>query len=344
MPVAALAAVGVVAAVLLWPGADGRSLLFGSSGKEGLGGSQPGGGMSGGVVTTATDATCVTNGGVSDTTAAPTTAAPPVLPPTVDPASWEAYWTAWAAQSAPLSGTKMIALTFDDGPSQYTDQILDILQAKGAVATFFVQGRRCAQYAAQMRREVAMGCEVGAHSYAHVAYTNMTPEETAADMQQTTDAIYAACGRLPMWMRPPGGYVTDAMNASAAALGQRGALWSVDSRDWESRNHDKIMATIFSEAQDGGIVLMHDVYQTTADTVGDVIDRFRSEGYTFVTLSQLAYARTGGIGAAGTVYRRFYPTATTAATTTTPTITYTPPTTTAPTTTMTITAPVSPAA
>ena len=181
------------------------------------------------------------------------------------------------------SGHKWVALTFDDGPSIYTDDVLRILDHHGIHATFFQIGEQVPAYAALDRKILAHGNEIGNHSWHHA----MGPGK--ADLRQTSDAIEHATGFRPCMFRPPGGYLPGATAAAAAALDMVSVIWDVDTRDWTTPG----TASIYHVATSGGrgsIVLMHDGGGNRSQTVAAlpaIIHSYEARGYEMKTMTQL---------------------------------------------------------
>lgn len=188
---------------------------------------------------------------------------------------------------------KVVALTFDDGPSpSYTGPILQALSRAHAQATFFVLGRQVERHPDWVRREVQAGMEIGNHTWSHINLKYHRPEAIAADVARTQTAIEKAAGVTPVWMRPPyGAYTMEAVGA-VEALGLKVALWSwtEDSRDWANPGIDAIVSTVVSHIAPGDIVLFHDGGGNRSETVAAlpiILQDLHAMGYRFVTLSQL---------------------------------------------------------
>ena len=195
------------------------------------------------------------------------------------------------------TGQKIVALTFDDGPGPYTAELLDFLKQEGVRATFFVLGTRVDAYPKLIRRMAAEGHEVGNHSNAHNMLHRMDLVGVRNEMGKCAEKIEKLLGYRPTIMRCPGGNKNSAAEQYAKEAGIPIAYWSVDTRDWESRNKDAILNVAFGKSgiKDGSIVLMHDIYKTTVEAAKEMILRLKKEGYTFVTTSELIEARRGGI-------------------------------------------------
>lgn len=203
-------------------------------------------------------------------------------------------------------GRPMIALTFDDGPrASVTNRILDSLQANGGRATFFMVGTNVNANAAVIQRMTAQGCEVGNHTHDHKYISKISADGIVSQISSTNQKIAAACGVSPVVMRPPGGYIDANSLAVLGSLGMPAIMWSIDTRDWQHRNSSRTIETVLSQVKDGDIILMHDIYDATADAAQVLIPELTARGYQLVTVSELAAARGGA--AAGQKYSQFRP-------------------------------------
>lgn len=197
----------------------------------------------------------------------------------------------------------MVALTFDDGPAPSTSRILDALEANGARATFYMVGNRMNSYQDTVRRVAALGCEIGSHTWGHNYITKLGNEGLQSNLNQFNTALTQIAGVRAATMRPPGGFVNDASKQALASYGVPAILWSIDTLDWKTKNAQKTINTVLTEVKDGDIILMHDLYSTTADATVVLIPELISRGYQLVTVSELASCR-GGMQA-GQVYHSF---------------------------------------
>ena len=200
----------------------------------------------------------------------------------------------------------MVALSFDDGPAfnsngtNSTQRILDVLAQYGAKATFFMVGERVKDSTKTLlQRELELGCELGNHTYAHDHYGKSV---TAEDISKASEQIKAYSGQAPTMFRCPGGNVTDTIREECKKEGMALAYWSVDTEDWKSKNADAVYERIMSKVYDGSIVLMHDIYPSTADAVERVVPALIEQGYQIVTVSELIAAKTGENPKAGEQY------------------------------------------
>lgn len=180
---------------------------------------------------------------------------------------------------------KYIALSFDDGPSpQTTPELLAILAEKDVKATFFMLGQNAAAYPDIVKQISEQGHEVASHSYSHPQLNTLDEETLANEVKETDKAIYQASGVLPRNLRPPYGAI-DAK--SAKTIGKPIIQWDIDSYDWESKNTQAVIQRVNQTSYPGGIILMHDIHPSTVQAVGQVIDNLRSQGYEFVTTTDI---------------------------------------------------------
>ncbi|MGH3083950.1 MAG: polysaccharide deacetylase family protein [Gaiellaceae bacterium] len=163
--------------------------------------------------------------------------------------------------SGPSRTPRAVALTFDDGPSPYTAEILAILRRFYARATFFVIGRLARRYPSLVRRELEAGMEVGSHSYSHPyrpPFDRQPYEEIVREIERGK-AVLAALGAEPTLFRPPGGSFSPNVIEAAGAYGQRLVLWSVDPTDWEAGTPARqITRRVLRTVRPGSIVVLHD--------------------------------------------------------------------------------------
>lgn len=200
----------------------------------------------------------------------------------------------------------MVALTFDDGPSSaVTNRILNSLEAHGGRATFFMVGNRVPKEAAVVQRMAALNCEVANHTFEHKYLTDLGDQGIRSSVGQTNSVIANASGVTPRLMRPTGGYYHAPSLATLGSMGMPAVMWSIDTLDWKHRNPQKTIDSVLGQVQDGDIILMHDIYSTTADAAEVIIPELTARGYQLVTVSELAEFR-GGM-APGQVYFKFRP-------------------------------------
>ena len=193
---------------------------------------------------------------------------------------------------------KMVALTYDDGPSIYTPRILKTLKENNSVATFFVVGNRVPMYSDTVKKAYDMGCEIGNHTYEHKSLPNLSETEVKRQISKTNKEVKKAIGEKPVIMRPTGG----ATNTNIKKwVGMPSIIWSVDTLDWKTRNADSTRRAVLNRVKDGDIVLMHDLYSATATASETIIPELIRRGYQLVTVSELAECR-GGMKETGAYY------------------------------------------
>ena len=210
-------------------------------------------------------------------------------------------WSGVLERERDLSGSKLIALTFDDGPdAATTSRLLDILKEKQVKATFFELGNRILAAPEVSARAVSEGHEVESHSVAHADLRTLSGTELRTDYERMQEIFREVLGYEPKYLRPPYGAVSAGVRGLPIVL----MGWTVDSRDWESRNSAAILAEVKRASFDGAVILMHDIYDTTVDAVGPTIDWLKEQGYEFVTIEEMASLR-GGELTPGVLYGDF---------------------------------------
>lgn len=184
---------------------------------------------------------------------------------------------------------KIIALTFDDGPSAYnTLDLLKVLRDKQVKATFFVLGKYVQKYPEIFAQMVADGHEIGNHGYSHRFFNKMPLNEAEQELLNTQKLIeqYTA---TPKFFRPPGGGYNASIVNMVDVHGYQVILWSVDPRDWRCPPVNAVVKNVVNNSNPGKIILCHDEQYSlpTSAAVAIIIDKLRAEGYSFVTISGL---------------------------------------------------------
>lgn len=190
----------------------------------------------------------------------------------------------------PSGGQKLVALTFDDGPSKYTKQYLQILADHGAVATFFNLGQSVAADPADAQAIIASGCQIASHTYSHLNLPKQDADTVNSELSIAFDAIASATGVTTSIFRPPyGAFTSDSWIASAGAA-TVSVIWNKDSEDWKKPGVDKIVSNACDNIKSGNIILMHDGggnRDEDVEALPKIIDNLHAAGYTFVTISDL---------------------------------------------------------
>ncbi|PIC77784.1 1,4-beta-xylanase [Sporosarcina sp. P19] len=180
---------------------------------------------------------------------------------------------------------KTIALTFDDGPDpNYTVRILKTLEKYDAKATFFMLGNRVNSYPDIAKKVAEAGHEIGNHSWNHPSLTGIPDDALHSEVKGTSDIIEAVIGQPATVFRPPYGAVDDRVRESTKLPV---VLWNVDTLDWEHHDPELLFEHIIEDARAGSIILMHDIHKSTADGLDAVLENLQSQGYKFVTVSEM---------------------------------------------------------
>jgi peptidoglycan/xylan/chitin deacetylase (PgdA/CDA1 family) len=200
---------------------------------------------------------------------------------------------------------KLVALTYDDGPSWNTDLILDTLAQYNAKATFFVVGVNQADfYTTELLREYNEGMEIANHTYEHVVLSHSDADTIVHQVSANDELIMSLTGGYqPTLLRAPGGGTNDVVHQY---VNKPLIQWDVDTLDWQTRDAANTLAVITENVRDGSVILMHDLYQATAEATVDVVPTLYSMGYKMVTVSELAEAY-GYTLENGVEYYSFYP-------------------------------------
>ncbi len=185
---------------------------------------------------------------------------------------------------------KQIALTFDDGPHPVqTKKILDILDRYGVQATFFMIGSNVEYYPCVAREVLARKHEVGNHTYSHRRLSKLDPSALREELDGCSDALQRICGHTPKLFRPPEGFLSDGV-IRCSEMGEYALiLWSIDTRDWETKDADRIVSVVLEQVKPGDIILMHDyvVNSKTPEALEILLPRLLALDYEFVTVSEL---------------------------------------------------------
>ncbi|MDO5349202.1 MAG: polysaccharide deacetylase family protein [Lachnospiraceae bacterium] len=180
---------------------------------------------------------------------------------------------------------KTIALTFDDGPHKiWTPVLLDGLKERGVKVTFFLMGENIPGNEEIVKRMQSEGHLIGNHSYRHIQLTRAGMEETCQAFERTGQMIEELTGTRPQYVRPPYGDWNEELECRTNLTT---VLWNVDSMDWSYQNRNRIVSKVCREVEDGDIILMHDIFQSSQEAALDIIDCLLAEGWQFVTVDEL---------------------------------------------------------
>lgn len=182
----------------------------------------------------------------------------------------------------------MVALTFDDGPNKYTEQLLDALKEYNCSATFFVLGSMVEKFPQALQRMVLEGNEIGNHTMDHRQLTKLSEKEIIKEVEDTQQAIESIVHIYPKLVRPPYGSKNDTVSR---ILDYDLILWDLDTRDWASKDTQKIIEVTLNNVRDKDIILMHDIYPTSVQAAIELIPLLQERGYQLVTVSELLLYR-----------------------------------------------------
>ena len=195
-----------------------------------------------------------------------------------------------------------IAFTFDDGPGEYTDELLDCLEENNAHATFFMLGQNVGSWESTVQRMADIGCEIGSHSWDHPNLYDLSMDSVAKEFSDTDAALEKACGQKASVARAPYGNWSDDI---ISTVGKPFFTWSLDSMDWSyldvNKDYDAVMN---GDLTDGSIILMHDIHEPSVQASIKMIPELVQKGYKLMTVSELAAAK--GVTLQGANYSDFW--------------------------------------
>lgn len=179
---------------------------------------------------------------------------------------------------------KTVALTFDDGPTSLTENLIEILKNNHANATFFVQGSKIKYHPDAVNKSISYGNEYGSHTFNHVNLTKSDDDAIEYQISATNNALYEYTKKEIALVRPPyGAYNKNVLEKINYPL----ILWSIDSKDWSYKNVDKNYEEIMKHLKDKSIILMHETYNSSVETVEKLLPELYARGYQVVTVSKL---------------------------------------------------------
>ena len=195
-----------------------------------------------------------------------------------------------------------IAFTFDDGPGEYTDELLDCLEENNAHATFFMLGQNVGSWESTVQRMADIGCEIGSHSWDHPNLYDLSMDSVAKQFSDTDAALEKACRQKASVARAPYGNWSDDI---ISTVGKPFFTWSLDSLDWSyldvNKDYDAVMN---GDLTDGSIILMHDIHEPSVQAAIKMIPELVQKGYKLMTVSELAAAK--GVTLQGANYSDFW--------------------------------------
>lgn len=181
----------------------------------------------------------------------------------------------------------VVALTFDDGPSgRFTRALLEGLDRRQVKATFLLCGYRLKDYPREARQILEDGHEIGLHGYSHDSMKEMSRGTLVRELEDNLKQLPPGC--KPVFLRPPGGACSDTLRSVARSMGLGILQWSVDPKDWATRDVEAITAMVIDNVRDGDVILLHDMTDSSVTAALEIIDRLRAQGFRFVTVTELA--------------------------------------------------------
>ena len=182
----------------------------------------------------------------------------------------------------------MVALTFDDGPGQYTEELLQCLEENNAKATFFMLGQNVERYSDTVRHMKELGMELANHTYSHPILTSLTSVQISNELEKTNGIIKRITEEAPAGMRPPGGAFNHTVRSAA---GLPIIMWSIDTKDWKTKSEDLTYQCVMDNVRDGSVVLMHDINSWSVRAALRMIPDLEAKGFKLVTVEELAQAK-----------------------------------------------------
>jgi len=189
---------------------------------------------------------------------------------------------------------RALALTFDDGPSEGTPAILEVLSRYSIPATFFQVGANVDRLPEIARAVHDAGHEIGNHSYSHPLLCFRSPGFMADDLGRAQEAIRRHTGALPVWFRAPFGVRWFGLGPVQRSLGMGGVMWTVIGYDW-SLGAEEVVERILRRVSNGAILCLHDGRElrarpdtgATLEAVRRLVPKLLDQGYRFETISRL---------------------------------------------------------
>lgn len=180
---------------------------------------------------------------------------------------------------------KLLVLTFDDGPSKYTTELLDFLESTNTPATFFLLGEQAEKYPDIVLQE-SLNNLVCIHSYTHKFFTKISKEEVLEQINKTSNIIQDITSITPKYIRVPYGILDDNVKETLKEVNLENVLWTVDSLDWKLKNKEQVVEYIKQNTTGNDIILMHDILQSSIDAAKEIITYYNEQGYEFVTIDE----------------------------------------------------------
>lgn len=185
---------------------------------------------------------------------------------------------------APKELAPTVAITFDDGPSIYTESLLEGLKQRQVKASFFLLGKNIQGKEAVVEEMYRQGHLIGNHTYSHVQLSKLSKEEAKEEIEKTSELIYNITGEYTNFVRPPYG---DWEKELEYLVNMLPVFWSVDPLDWKTDDAKSVVKSVEKEIQDGDIILLHDSTESSVEAALGIVDDLQAKGYEFVTVDEL---------------------------------------------------------
>ena len=183
------------------------------------------------------------------------------------------------------TGQKYVALTFDDGPSGFTKEIVSLLKEYNYNATFFILGNKLnIDYKEILQESLKNGNEIGIHGFSHKSFTRLKMPELEDEINKSKKYVYNLTGYTPTLVRPPYGNINNDIRKSGYGPY---ILWNNDTLDWKLRDAKKIYNRLTTSIEENNIILMHDTYLTTYKALELILPYLKENNYEVVTVSKL---------------------------------------------------------
>lgn len=177
-----------------------------------------------------------------------------------------------------------VALTFDDGPSEYTVELSRGLKERRVQATFFLLGENMEGRRKMVEELVKDGHLIGNHSYHHVQLNKLSIEEATGEIEKTNRLIREWTGEAPVYIRPPYGAWSQELEKVVDMIP---VFWNVDSLDWRLQNKEQVLSCLSGQVKEGDVVLMHDGYRSSVDAAFALVDHLQKQGFVFVNVEEM---------------------------------------------------------
>lgn len=180
---------------------------------------------------------------------------------------------------------KYIAITFDDGPGEYTKELIDILLRYNAKSTFFFLGANLEKYSDVIKYADYNNMEIGYHSYNHKRFRNKNIELIKEEFNKSNNILQSIVGKNFKLIRPPYGVITKSISSSIDASF---ILWNIDTLDWKYKDSEYLKDYVLKNVSNGSIILFHDIHKTSIEAVEKLLPILYEDNYEVVTISSLA--------------------------------------------------------